>query len=244
MIQVENQGQRVNRVAVLLSGDGATISLYRTNTKLGEVSNTDLGIPDFNSSNMPNKMVYMNYCRDFMISLLESGGVEGYYYEAKQTVDDGKSKKYDKSTFIESAYNTLTKVMDSILNSCAHIKYDIMKNDTQIEITEKYKDNYIKYARADFSISIESGNKCEVIIVPVHMKSGQMCKPKILVHDGIERSLTITGINNILRSAENPINIRDAILKKLADNTLDVPVEVKNTTNDDDIEDKEDMEVE
>lgn len=240
---MENIGQRVNRVAVLLNGDGATISLYRTNTKLGEVSNLDLDIPNFNSSNMPNKMVYMNYCRDFMIGLLESGGVEGYYYEAKQTIEDGKSKKYDKSTFIEGAYNSLTRVLDSTLNACTHIKYDVMRNDTQVEITEKYKDNYVKYAKADFSVSLESGDKCEVIIVPVYMKSGQMCKPKILIHDGIERSLTITSINNILRGSENPVNIRDAILKKLADNTLDIPVEVNSVTSDD-VEDKEDMEVE
>lgn len=230
--------QRVNRIAVLLSGEGAIVSLYRTNTKLGEVSNLDLGIPDFKHSNMPNKMVYMNYCRDFMINLLENSGVDGYYYEAKQTVEDGKAKKYDKSTFAEGAYDILTRTMDNMLNSSAHIKYGIMRNDTQVEITEKYKDNYIKYAKADFSISLEAGDKCEVIIVPVYMKSGQMCKPKTIIHDGIDRSLTMTSINNILRGNESPINIRDAILKKLADNTLDVPVEVKNVSNTD-IDDKE-----
>ena len=203
------EGQRVNRVAVLLSGDGAIVSLYRTNTKLGEVSNNDLAIPDFKQSNMPNKMVYMNYCRDFMINLLENGGVEGFYYEAKQTVeDDGKPKKYDKATFESGAYNTLTKVLDSILGSSAHIKYDIMKYDTQVEVTEKYKDNYVKYAKADLSVSFESGDKCEVVIVPVYMKSGQMCKPKVMVHDGIERSLNMTTINNILRGHDKPINVR------------------------------------
>lgn len=240
------EGQRVNRVAVLLQGDGAIVSLYRTNTKLGEVSNADLAIPDFKDSNMPNKMVYMNYCRDFMINLLENGGVEGFYYEAKQTVEDnGKPKKYDKGTFESGAYDILTRTMDSILNSCPHIKYEIMKNDTQVEVTEKYKDNYVKYAKADFSISIESGDKCEVFIVPVHMKSGQMCKPKMLVHDGIERSLNMTIINNILRGNDKPINVREAILKKIAENALEVPVEVNNVQPiTDDIDDKEDSEVE
>lgn len=238
------EGQRVNRVAVLLSGDGAIVSLYRTNTKLGDVSNVDLNIPNFKESNMPNKMVYMNYCRDFMINLLENGGVEGYYYEAKQTVDDdGKPKKYDKSTFQSGAYDMLVKTMDGILGSNAHIKYEIMKHDTQVEVTEKYKDNYVKYAKADFSISLESGDKCEVIIVPVHMKSGQMCKPKIIIHDGIERSLNMTIINNILRGNDKPINVRDAILKKLAENILDVPVAVSNVTNAED-DNKEDNEVE
>jgi hypothetical protein len=238
------EGQRVNRVAVLLSGDGAIVSLYRTNTKLGEVSNKDLAIPDFKQSNMPNKMVYMNYCRDFMINLLENGGVEGYYYEAKQTVeDDGKPKKYDKSTFESGAYNILAKTMDSILNSSAHIKYEIMRYDTQVEVTEKYKDNYVKYAKADFSVSLEAGSKCEVIIVPVHMKSGQMCKPKMLIHDGIERSLNMTIINNILRGQDKPINVREAILKKMAENALDVPVKVESAVAT--IEDnEEDIEVE
>lgn len=234
------EGQRVNRVAVLLNGDGAIVSLYRTNTKLGEVSNEDLAIPNFKQSNMPNKMVYMNYCRDFMINLLENGGVEGYYYEAKQTVeDDGKPKKYDKSTFQSGAYDVLAKTMDGILSSSAHIKYDIMRNDTQVEVTEKYKDNYVKYAKADFSVSIEAGNKCEVIIVPVYMKSGQMCKPKMLVHDGIERSLNMTTINNIIRGQDKPINVREAILRKMAENTLDVPVQVANTVIADDKEEDE-----
>lgn len=225
----EQRGQRVNRVAVLLNGDGAIVSLYRTNTKLGEVSNEDLAIPNFKQSNMPNKMVYMNYCRDFMINLLENGGVEGYYYEPKQTVEgDGKPKKYDKGTFESGAYDMLTRVMDGILGSSAHIKYEIMRYDTQVEVTEKYKDNYVKYAKADFSVSIESGDKCEVIIVPVHMKSGQMCKPKTVVHDGIERSLNMTTISNIMRGQDKPINVRDAILKSIADNTLDVPVAVSN----------------
>ena len=223
------EGQRVNRVAVLLNGDGAIVSLYRTNTKLGEVTNEDLGIPNFKQSNMPNKMVYMNYCRDFMINLLENGGVEGYYYEAKQAVDDdGKPKKYDKGTFESGAYNMLTKTLDSILSNNASIKYEVMKYDTQVEVTEKYKDNYVKYAKADFSVSLEAGSKCEVIIVPVHMKSGQMCKPKTIIYDGIERSLTMTTINNIMRGQENPINVREAILKSIANNTLDVPVTVNN----------------
>lgn len=237
------EGQRVNRVAVQLNGDGAIISLYRTNTKLGEVTNEDLAIPEFKQSNMPNKMVYMNYCRDFMINLLENGGIEGYYYEAKQTVeDDGKPKKYDKATFENGAYNMLTKTMDTILGS-THIKYEIMRHDTQIEVTEKYKDNYVKYAKADFSVSIEAGNKCEVIIVPVHMKSGQMCKPKTIIHDGIERSLNMTIINNIMRGQDKPINVRDAILKKMAEGKLDVPVPVSNVPADTD-DDKEDIEVE
>ena len=240
------ENQRVNRVAVLLNGDGAIVSLYRTNTKLGEVSNKDLAIPNFKDSNMPNKMVYMNYCRDFMINLLENGGIEGYYYEAKQTVeDDGKPKKYDKITFTSGAYNILTKTLDGILNSSAHIKYDIMKNDTQVEVTEKYKDNHVKYAKADISISLEAGDKCEVIIIPVYMKSGQMCKPKMLIHDGIERSLNMTTINNILRGQDKPINVRDAILKKMAEGTLDVPVVVNNIpANTNDVDNEEDNEVE
>ena len=220
--------QRVNRVAVLLNGDGAIVSLYRTNTKLGEVSNEDLSIPNFKQSNMPNKMVYMNYCRDFMINLLENGGVEGYYYEAKQTVDDdGKPKKYDKGTFESGACDMLARTLDSILGS-THIKYEIMKYDTQVEVTEKYKDNYVKYAKADFSVSLEAGSKCEVIIIPIYMKSGQMCKPKNIVYDGIERSLNMTTINNIMKGQDKPINVREAILKSLANNTLDVPVQVTN----------------
>jgi hypothetical protein len=240
------EGQRVNRVAVLLQGDGAIVSLYRTNTKLGEVTNLDLAIPNFKASNMPNKMVYMNYCRDFMINLLENGGVEGYYYEAKQTIeDDGRPKKYDKSTFEGGAYNTLVKVMDNILNSSAHIKYEIMRHDTQVEVTEKYKDNYVKYAKADFSVSLESGDKCEVIIVPVYMKSGQMCKPKTIIHDGIERSLNMTTINSIMRGQDKPINVREAILKKIAENALDVPVPVNNVPVDtNDVDNEEDNEVE
>lgn len=239
------EGQRVNRVAVLLTENGAVVSLYRTNTKLGEVSNLDLGIPNYKHSNMPNKMVYMNYCRDFMINLLENGGVEGYYYEAKQTVEgDGKPKKYDKSTFTSGAYSTLTKTMDSILDSSTHIKYDIMQNDTQVEVTEKYKDNYVKYAKADFSVSLESGDKCEVIIVPVHMKSGQMCKPKMLVHDGIERSLNMTTINNILRGNDKPINVRDAILKSIASGATDVPVQVNTAVATMDNDNEEEVEVE
>ena len=238
------EGQRVNRVAVLLNGDGAIVSLYRTNTKLGEVSNEDLSIPNFKQSNMPNKMVYMNYCRDFMINLLENGGVEGYYYEAKQTVDDdGKPKKYDKGTFESGAYNMLVKTLDTILSSSTHIKYEVMKFDTQVEVTEKYKDNYVKYAKADFSVSLEAGNKCEVIIIPVHMKSGQMCKPKIIIYDGIERSLNMTTINNIMRGQDQPVNVREAILKSLANNTLEVPVTVNSVPNADN-DDKEENEVE
>lgn len=238
------EGQRVNRVAVLLNGDGAIVSLYRTNTKLGEVTNEDLAIPNFKQSNMPNKMVYMNYCRDFMINLLENGGVDGYYYEAKQTTDDdGKPKKYDKSTFESGAHDMLARTLDSILNNNANIKYEIMKYDTQVEVTEKYKDNYVKYAKADFSVSLVVGDKCEVIIIPVHMKSGQMCKPKNIIYDGIERSFNMTTINNIMKGQDKPVNVREAILKSIANNTLDVPVQVASNTPTD-IDDKEEDVVE
>ena len=227
--------QRVNRVAVLLQGEGVIISLYKTNTKLGDVSNIDLGIPNFKESNMPNKMVYMNYCRDFMINLLENGGVEGFYYEPKQTVeDDGKPKKYDKATFEGAAKNLLAKVLDNMLSTNGSIRYEIMIYDTNVDVTEKYKDNYVKYARANFSVSLEAGSKCEVIIIPVYMKSGQMCKPKTIIYDGIERSLNMTTINNILRGNDKPINVREAILKKIAEDTLKVPVEVDTTQADKD----------
>ena len=50
--------QRVNRVAVLLQGEGVIISLYKTNTKLGDVSNIDLGIPNFKETRL--KLVTTN----------------------------------------------------------------------------------------------------------------------------------------------------------------------------------------
>ena len=97
--------------------------------------------------------------------------------------------------------------------------------------------------REVWSQSENDSELCEVIIVPVHMKSGQMCKPKTIVYDGIERSFNMTTINSIMRGQDKPINVREAILKSLANNTLDVPVAVSNVSNTD-TDDKEESEVE
>jgi hypothetical protein len=40
----------------------------------------------------------------------------------------------------------------------------------------------------------------------------------------------MTTINNIMRGQDKPINVREAILTSIANNTLDVPVQVASNT--------------
>ena len=93
-ISQDNELQRVDKVTVLIGDDDdcAKISLYRNNEKLGETDTDVLHIPTYDQSGLPNKVIYQNYCKDYMINLLNNGGVDGFYYEPKQ---DTQTIQYD-----------------------------------------------------------------------------------------------------------------------------------------------------
>lgn len=176
--------ERVNKVSAIFEDDNVRISLYRTNIKLVETTSYSLGVPPFSECGMPSKTLYINYCKDLIINLLENGGIDGYYYEPKQISD---TQKYDKSGFTHGAIKSLSEILDSL-----QIKYE-MRGEPDVEIIEKYKDNYVKDAKTDIRVKI--GNN--IVTIPVEIKSGQMCKPKIFKTEENEFSLNITNLNKL-----------------------------------------------
>lgn len=192
---------RVNKVTVYVSNtyDQSIITLYKTNTKLAEITNRQLDIPDFHKANV-DRNTYQQYCKDVVINLLENNGIEGFYWEAKQDNNDGQARKFSSSTFRAEAISRLITIMDMIVED-TDMTYEIhrFKND-EVEIRERYKDMSIKYGSTLIMMTVSKLTKSETVEIIVELKSGQMCKPKTFkMSDGSINQLNVTTLNRILK---------------------------------------------
>ena len=195
---------RVNKVTVYIGErfEPSIITLYRTNTKLAEITNEQLEIPDFHESKV-DRNTYQQYCKDVVINLLENGGIEGFYWEPKHVEDnpDGGQavRKFNTSTFRSEAVSRLSAIMDAMIDG-TDITYEINKfKDDGVEVKERYKDMNVKYGSTDITMTA-TGKKSEAVKVTVELRSGQMCKPKIFtMSDGTTKQLNITTLNRMLR---------------------------------------------
>lgn len=186
---------RINKVTVNIGDDydPATISLYRTNTKLAEITSDMLDIPLLCDVPEVGKVKYQQYCKDMVINLLENGGIEGYYWEPKkeQVSEDGKPivRKFNKSAFRQEAVNKLSAILEQM-----GVKFTINQfADDTVEVTEKYKDGNIKYGSTVIQAKVNS----TTIKVLFELRSGQMCKPKQYQVDNQTYALNTTNINKL-----------------------------------------------
>lgn len=179
---------RINKITVNVDkkyGD-VKISLYKTNELLGILTDDDLDLPQFTTSGVSLK-AYQMYCKDYVIELIDKGGIPGYYYEPKS---EGNSIKYDNGTFKKKISEYISDVLDD-----KH-EYKILMTE-KIDATEKYKDGYIKNATGEFNVKLLQDD-IEITILG-EIKSGQLCRPRIMRYDGDEINFNITNINRIVK---------------------------------------------
>lgn len=193
--------QRVNKItAVYNTEDGVTITLYKTHTKLATVTNKDISVPDFKDSGTVNKPAYMVYCKETLMNLLENGGIEGFYYDPKNESEQSKTgvpKKFDDNSFAQWA----KQIVNDVINGMAldDIPIAVSDRDMEIQVTERYKDGYIKYGNTSVPVAIG-------IIgadVPVEIRSGQLSKPKKININGESKGLNPTTIKSLVKSDKN-----------------------------------------
>lgn len=195
---------RVNKVTVYIGEryEPTIITLYRTNTKLVELTNDQLEIPNIEDSKV-DRQTYQQYCKDVVINLLENDGIEGYYYEPKQkavtSTGEQVVRKFNSSTLRSEAINRLRMLLDNMIDG-TNITYEINQfKDDGVDIKDRYKDMNIKFGTTQITIVLK-GNKTEIVTVTVAVKSGQMCKPKeFTMTDGSIKQLNITTIQKILK---------------------------------------------
>lgn len=170
---------RVNKISVNV-GDVTEITLYNNNKKLVMIINKDIGVPDYSVANNivdMTKPMYAQYCRDVVINLLKNGGIEGFYYEHKQKSDTDRVSKFDSSTFIGAAIkivnDTISNMVDgTVINMESHWVHD------STNVTSRYKNGYISYADLKIDVILTKGDTKIKLVIPVEIKSGQLCKPK------------------------------------------------------------------
>ena len=179
---------RVNRVTVNVNKryDETKISLYKTNEFLGTLDDIDI-LPQFSSSGVSLK-AYQEYCRDFVIEMLNKDVIPGYYYEPKS---ESQSVKYDKSTFKKGT----TEYIENILGD--KYEYKVLLTE-RIDVESNYGDGCIKNAIGEFDVKLL---QFDIIITVIsEIKSGQLCRPKIFRYDDMEYSYNITNIKRIINS--------------------------------------------
>ena len=179
---------RVNKITVNVNKkyDEVRISLYKTNELLGILTDEDLDLPPFSTSGVSLK-AYQAYCKDFVIELLNNGIIPGYYYEPKS---ENQSIKYNNHEFKKG----VTDYIDSILAD--RYEYKIPMTE-RINVIDRYKDGYIKDATGEFDVKLTQYDISITVISEI--KSGQLCRPKIIEYDGIEYGFNITSIRRIIK---------------------------------------------
>ena len=180
---------RVNRIAVKIDKktDDTIISLYKTNTLLATIDADDLDIDSFQKSGVSAK-AYQAYCRDIVINLLDNDGIEGYYYDPKE---EKTGVKYDQSGMVTACMEYVTNIIGDRYN------YKQTFNNEVLEM-EQYGDKFIKNAKILVEVLIESYDLR--IQVVAEIRSGQMCRPKLFMHNDNEYQFNITTINKLIKS--------------------------------------------
>jgi hypothetical protein len=179
---------RVNRITVNVDKkyDDVKISLYKTNELLGVLTEDDLDLPPFSKSNVSIK-AYQMYCKDLVIELLNNDGIPGYYYEPKS---ENQSIKYDQHGFKSG----VGEYVESIIGD----KYVYtMPMTERFNVIERYKDGYIKDATAEIDVRLTQYDIKIVILAEI--KSGQLCRPKVMKHNNVEYSFNITNVGRIIK---------------------------------------------
>ena len=197
-VKRENK-QRVNIITTRFDGDRNIITLYRTNRKLAQISNIDLGIDSFDRERHNNKMAYLRYCKDITQDLLINGGISGFYFDSKQNSNGGFPNKFNRNNFVKYAGQYVKNTIESILANKMMVDIQVDTGDTLATVQEEYKDGSVKYGEVMINILMTSDSgQILNTRVPVFIKSGQMCKPKIIIHNGSEMSLNLTNLKAIL----------------------------------------------
>lgn len=196
---------RVNRVTVNVGtehGDCTIITLYRTNTKLAEITSNKLEIPDFVTSGV-DKNTYQSYCKEVIINLLENEGVEGFHWEPKQVTSDTTeviTRKFSSSTFRAEAISRVKEILGVMLDG-TDVSYNIIeyRND-DVDVKERYKDMNIKFGSTNIVLDLDKLGNTIKITITVELRSGQMCKPKTFqLSDGSEHHLNVTTITRMFK---------------------------------------------
>lgn len=182
---------RVNKITVNVDKDydEVKISLYCTNSLLGILSDEDLDIPQFSQSGVSLK-AYQLYVKDYVIELMNNGGIPGYYYEQKS---EGQSIKYDASSF--------KKGVGEYVQSIIGDKYEYTLPMTErINITDRYKDMHINNATAEIDVRLTQFDIKFTVFAEI--KSGQLCRPRVIKFGDKEYSFNVTNIGRIIKNAQ------------------------------------------
>ena len=182
---------RVNKITVNVDKDydEVKISLYHTNNLLGTLSDEDLDIPQFSQCGVSLK-AYQLYIKDYIIELMDNGGIPGYYYEQKS---DGQSIKYNASSFKNGVGEYIQSIIDD--------KYEYTLPMTErINITDRYKDMYINNATAEIDVRLTQFDVKFTVFAEI--KSGQLCRPRVIKFGDKEYSFNVTNVGRIIKSAQ------------------------------------------
>ena len=130
---------------------------------------------------------YQEYCKDYIIELLNNDGIPGFYYEPKT---EKQGVKFSPSEFKSGIKDYISDLIGD--------RYEFrIPMDEEITIVEQYKDKFIKDATGRFNVKLLSEDVTFTVLGEI--KSGQLCRPKRIEYNGEEYAFNITSINKIVK---------------------------------------------
>ena len=124
-----------------------------------------------------------------MQDLLENGGVEGFYYEEKQST--GQQTKFSTSEFMSESRRRIKEAIKNWFDE----EPKMIEYEDQYVVSEKYKDGTPKNISGTFKVRFRNRE----FTVLNDMKSGQVTSPKRLIYKEENMPFNMTTIKSICK---------------------------------------------
>lgn len=187
--------QRIDKITVVIEYGKTKINLCRRNQIVHTLYASEIKLPEYD--NRVQKTKYINTVKQYVEEMFKKGVIEGCFFQERE----GKSSKYDNSAASNNAEEKIVSEFGKLQEDLLCV---IMVLDAVVDVTERYKDKYIKYGIVKSKTKISAGGKEGTFNILTEIRSGQMCKPKIEYGDKL---LNITNLNvKIVLNAQTKSN--------------------------------------
>lgn len=210
---------RANKITASFIGEGVMQgTFYKTHDKLVQVTSADDAVVNAGFKLVEvegEELTSSDKLAQFKDWLQANASLFGVFYDAvdRRSADNKFPSTYNEENLPATAQIVLINQVTVIAEKAQRTLDAMIKNgqlaegttmtinieEGEMNVQETYGNGNLKYADVKFPVEFAvEGHGSVIVIVPVKLVSGQVSKPRELVHEDATLSLTVTTIKTIL----------------------------------------------